>query len=62
MTRNRLVGRRVRLTKFPCHPDVTVGSEGTVFFVDSYGVVHVKWDSGIKLGMIPDIDAWEEVE
>ena len=32
------------------------GDEGTVAFVDSMGTVHVTWDSGSNLGLIPGED------
>lgn len=28
------------------------GERGTVSFVDDFGTVHVKWDSGSTLGMV----------
>jgi hypothetical protein len=30
-----------------------------VISVDSAGTVHVKWDDGSTLGLIPDEDQWE---
>lgn len=30
--------------------------EGTVFHVDDTGTVHVKWDCGLTLGMVYDVD------
>lgn len=32
------------------------GSEGTVTRVDSIGTVHVYWDEGFHLGLLPEID------
>lgn len=37
---------------------VTPGTQGTVMLVDSLGTVHVKWDTGQVLGLIPDEDSW----
>jgi hypothetical protein len=34
------------------YSDLQEGTEGTVLFVDSTGTVHVKWDSGSRLGMV----------
>ena len=52
-------GRRIRLlsTTDPytrLHP----GSEGTVLLVDDFGTVHVRWDDGSRLGLVPDEDRW----
>lgn len=30
------------------------GDQGTVGFTDSMGTIHVKWDSGSSLGIIPE--------
>jgi hypothetical protein len=35
------------------------GDEGTVSFVDSLGTLHVDWDSGSKLGLVPGEDHYE---
>ena len=52
-------GQRVRLiyTSDP-YSDLPVGSEGTVQFVDDLGTVHVAWDAGSTLGLIPGEDKW----
>lgn len=38
---------------------VPPGTEGTVSFVDDFGTVHVDWDNGARLGLLPDHDKWE---
>jgi hypothetical protein len=35
------------------------GDEGTVMFTDSLGTVHVHWDQGFQLGLVPGQDQWE---
>jgi hypothetical protein len=35
------------------------GDEGTIAFVDDWGTLHVSWDSGSRLGLVPGEDAWE---
>jgi hypothetical protein len=35
------------------------GSKGTVIFVDDTGTVHVKWDNGETLGLLPDEDRFK---
>ena len=54
---------RVRLvyTNDP-HTRLKPGTEGTVSLVDSMGTVHVKWDDGSRLGMIPGEDVIEVLE
>jgi hypothetical protein len=37
------------------------GALGTVRHIDSLGTVHVEWDSGAHLGMIPGHDRIEKV-
>jgi hypothetical protein len=52
-------GARVRLeyTSDP-HTRLVPGDIGTVFLVDSTGTVHVNWDSGSSLGLVPNVDRW----
>jgi hypothetical protein len=38
------------------------GALGTVEFVDSMGTVHVRWDTGVTLGMVADEDSFELVD
>lgn len=50
-----LVGERVRLIS--CSDPYTKlqrGDEGTVDFVDDWGTVFVKWDSGSSLGLVEE--------
>ena len=37
------------------------GDQGTVQMVDDAGTVHVKWDSGSTLGLIPGEDRFRRV-
>lgn len=37
------------------------GARGTVSYVDALGTVHVKWDDGSTLGLVPGHDRWEPV-
>jgi len=37
------------------------GEMGTVRLVDDTGTVHIEWDSGSSLGLIPGIDRWAPV-
>lgn len=56
------VRRRVRLISMDDPQAVPRGTEGTVKFVDDSGTIHVLWDTGSQLGLIPGHDRWEEWE
>ncbi len=53
-------GQRVRLiaTSDP-YTTLRPGVLGIVAFVDDLGTVHVDWDTGSNLGLIPGEDSWE---
>lgn len=53
--------RRVELI-FTSDPftELRPGDEGTVSFIDGMGTVHVDWDNGSKLGLVPGEDQWRE--
>jgi hypothetical protein len=54
------VGDRVRLVTVSDEwTDLEPGSLGTVTFIDSLGTVHVDWDSGSQLGLVPGQDEFE---
>jgi hypothetical protein len=58
MDRN-LKGRRVRLIN--CSDPWTSlppGLLGTVTFTDDAGTLHVRWDNGSTLGLVPGEDSW----
>lgn len=60
MTGHPLEGRRVRLVH--CSDEYTrlrPGVLGTVRLVDSVGTVHVTWDDGHSLGLVPGVDRWQ---
>lgn len=58
-TRKMLVGRRVRLTHTTDpYTSLTSGATGTVRLVDDLGTVHVQWDDGSSLGLVPNEDRW----
>jgi len=53
------VGRRVQLEHTDDeYTDLVPGDRGTVRFVDDLGTVHVEWDTGSTLGLIPGVDRW----
>jgi hypothetical protein len=56
----RLQGRRIRLISCDDpHTWLQPGTGGLVTFVDGLGTVHVAWDDGSRLGLIPGVDQWE---
>ena len=59
MTTN-LRGRRVRLiSTTDQYTNLRTGDEGTVVLVDDIGTVHVSWDNGSSLGLVPREDNWQ---
>lgn len=55
-------GQRVKLIK--CTDPFTprqAGLTGTVTQVDGIGTIHVAWDNGTNLGLVPGHDEWEEI-
>ena len=37
------------------------GTKGTVMFVDDIGQIHVKWENGSSLALIPNVDSFSKV-
>lgn len=44
-----------------CHP-VPDGTLGTVQFVDDAGTIHVGWENGSSLGLVPGEDQFTKVK
>ena len=64
--RDTFAGVRVRAVSFgpgAVDDNLTVppGTEGTVIHVDDAGTLHVSWDNGALLGLLPRCDKWEVV-
>jgi hypothetical protein len=55
-------GTRVKLVRMLDNFAPPVGTEGTVNGVDSAAQIHVKWDTGSTLALIPGEDRWEIVK
>lgn len=59
-------GKRIKLIKWGSKGYsallMTPGKTGTVAFVDDKGTVHVDWDNGGRLGLIPSVDRWEIID
>ena len=52
-------GMRVRMLSMDDDSPVDEGMEGTIHNIDSLGTLHVKWDDGRSLGVIPGIDNYQ---
>jgi Domain of unknown function (DUF4314) len=63
MPTDKLQGKRIRLIgsndPYVYRKFGDGGPEGTCIGVDSLGTVHVQWDDGSTLGLLPDEDRWE---
>jgi ribosomal protein L21E len=56
---NAKEGMRVRVLSMVDDPNpVLAGTEGTIVLIDDMGTLHVKWDDGRRLGLIPGIDRY----
>jgi len=55
-------GKRVELIKMDDPQAPEVGTKGTVQFVDDMKQVHVKWDNGSSLALIPGEDEFRYIE
>ena len=52
-------GTRIRLNSMedPYAP-IAPGTEGVVDFVDDIGIIHMKWNNGRSLGIVPGEDSF----
>jgi hypothetical protein len=44
----------------PC--PIVPGTKGTVAYVDDAGTLHVDWDDGRTLGLLPGLDVYQVIE
>jgi hypothetical protein len=62
MSKDYLIGKRVRLISMENDPNpIEKDSMGTIYHVGG-GVINVKWDSGRTLGLVDGKDQYEIVE
>ena len=52
-------GMRIRMISMNDPNGVDEGLEGTIVTIDGLGTLHVKWDDGSKLGVIPGVDEYQ---
>lgn len=55
-----IIGKRIKMIKMNNEPyPVEPGTMGTVKFIDDSGQIHVNWDNGRTLAIIPRIDEYQ---
>ena len=55
-------GTRIRLIAMPDPPEtrpIEMGTEGSVEHIGDAGQIHIKWDNGRYLAIIPGFDQFE---
>jgi hypothetical protein len=55
-------GTRIELIHMEDIQPVPGGTKGTVWLVDDMGDIHVKWDNGRTLGLIPEVDEFKIIK
>lgn len=62
LKKNYPAGTRIELISMedPYRP-VESGTKGTVRVVDDMGTIHVDWDNGRRLGLIPGEDSFQRI-
>lgn len=60
---DRIIGKRVKLVRMEDpYTDLKEGDEGIITHIDGLGQLHVNWDNGSKLAIIPEIDEYDILE
>ena len=54
-----LKGKRIKCNHMMDEYPILSGELGTIDHVDDIGTIHVKWDDGRTLGLVPDEDEFE---
>lgn len=52
-------GTRIKLISMEDTQAPPIGTAGSVISVDDIGTIHVAWDNGSTLGIIPGIDTFQ---
>ena len=55
------VGDRIRLLAMDDIQAPPLGTEGIVKCIDDIGTIHVHWNTGSSLGLVPGVDRWEVI-
>lgn len=56
---NEMVGKRIVLEHMDDPEPIPDGATGTVVAVDDWGHIHVQWDNGRSLSVIPGEDRFQ---
>lgn len=56
-----LKGKRIKCISMNDEEPIESGTLGTVDLVDDMGTIHVDWDNGRRLGIVPEEDKYELV-
>lgn len=51
-------GTRVKLDSMDDTQAPPKGTMGSIIYVDDIGTIHVAWDNGSSLGLVPDVDTF----
>ncbi|CAB4121944.1 Domain of unknown function DUF4314 [uncultured Caudovirales phage] len=54
-------GTHVRLIEMKDEPQMPFGLKGTVMNIDDARQIHVKWENGTNLALIPGVDRFEVI-
>jgi hypothetical protein len=58
-----LKGKKVKLIKMvDPYTDLKAGDIGVIEFVDDAGQIHVSWENGSRLALIPGVDEYEIID
>ena len=61
--KNQLAGKRIELMSMSDpYTNLRPGNRGTVDFVDDMGTIHVNWDNGSTLGLVPGEDKFRIID
>jgi Domain of unknown function (DUF4314) len=56
------LGDRVEVIRcYDAYTKLRRGTRGTVTLIDQLGTVHVRWDDGRNLGLVPGQDEWRVI-
>lgn len=55
-------GTRIELISMEDPQAIEPGTKGTVDFVDDAGQIHMKWDNGRTLALIPEEDSFKTIQ
>lgn len=57
-----LKGKRIKCLHMMDEYPILSGELGTVELVDDMGTIHVNWDNGRHLGIVPEEDEYEIID